>query len=61
MRYVNVRTDGAFVADMALSTTGSSYTRDITKAKIYHSLEAAQRDCCAENERSIPMDAFFAR
>lgn len=60
MQCVNQREDGAFVADTRL-TKGGSYTKDILKAKIYPSVEAARRDLCPESERTIALREFFNR
>lgn len=49
---VLVREDGFYVADMAVST--KSYTRDLTKAKIFDDLAAARRDACGnETARTL--------
>lgn len=52
MKYILVRTDGAFVADSAKSN--ASYTRDITKAKIFYSEASAKRDQCG-NESIVKL------
>ena len=53
--YLIIRDDGALVADMRKSTTGSSYTRDIRQAQRYTSKEQAQNDLCPANERIITL------
>lgn len=58
--WVLVRSDdGAFVADMRKSTSGSSYTRNILKAKVYPSWEAADRDRCPGNETPVNIEEIF--
>lgn len=47
--YVLVRDDGMYVADIYL-TGGSSYTRDLRKAKRFTSKAAAEQDRCPGNE-----------
>lgn len=49
--YVIVRSDGAFVSDPSTNGTGSSYTRDLSKAKTFRTRESAERELCPENER----------
>ena len=39
-------TEGAYVADMRKSRTGSSFTRALQGAKTYPTREHAQGDCC---------------
>ena len=53
--YLVIRNDGALVANMRKSKTGSSYTRDIRQAEHYTTRKQAQRDCCVENERVISL------
>lgn len=52
MRYVIVRNDGMYVADMRLSSNGASYTDKLQHAKVYATREAAERDRCG-NETII--------
>ncbi len=48
--------DGAFVA--ASPVTGCSYTRDLTKARIFPAKEAAQAECCG-NENVVHIDKLI--
>jgi hypothetical protein len=48
-QYVIRRNDGAFVAEQG---SKSSYTFNLLKARIFSTLEAAQRDCCG-NENVV--------
>lgn len=57
MKYVVVRNDGWFVADMRKNPTGSSYTRNILYARVYDSKREAERDCCG-NESVVPLSSF---
>jgi hypothetical protein len=53
-RYVLKNSEtGRYVADMSKSTTGSSYTPDIRKAKLYPTREAANGDRCPGNEYAV--------
>jgi hypothetical protein len=38
-----------------------SYTRDVTKAAIFPTREAAERERCVENERIVDFDSLFQR
>ena len=51
--FIIKRDDGAMVADMRLSTTGSSYTRNLQQAKLFTTREEAERDRCPGNERVV--------
>ena len=48
--YVIKRSDGAFVADMRKSATGSSYTNKLQFAKVFATAEDADRNRCPGNE-----------
>lgn len=52
--YLIKRTDGAFVANVSINPTGSSYTRNLLYAQTYRTREAAQRDLCHGNETIVP-------
>jgi hypothetical protein len=55
--YVLIRNeDNKFVAP---DGSQHSYTRDLTKAKIFPSKEAAQSQACS-NERAVPVDSLLA-
>jgi hypothetical protein len=58
MKFVIQRVDGAFVADMRKSTTGSSYTKNVMLAQLFDSKETAQANCC-DNERPVSLDSLF--
>mgnify|MGYP001559554047 CR=1 FL=1 len=60
MAYILIRTDGAFVADMQKTRTGSSYTNKLQWAKVYATKEAAERDSCPGNEHAVPIDRFLS-
>ena len=55
-KYVIVRSDGMFVADMRKSRSGCSYTNQLQYAKTYDSAEAAERDRCPGNEHVRNVD-----
>ena len=45
--YLIVRNeDGAYVADMQRSTTGSSYTNNLKVARIFEDYGTAKANCC---------------
>ena len=44
--YLIVRDDGAYVADMRLSPTGSSYTNNLKVARIFKDYGTAKAQCC---------------
>ena len=52
--------DGSFVADTDAPGQRSSYTRDLTRARVYASEEAADRDRCT-NERAVRFEALARR
>ena len=52
MKYVIQRSDGRYVANPG---NRSSYVVVKQFARIYPSLEAANRDLCPENERAVPL------
>lgn len=56
--YLIMRDDGALVADMRKSRTGSSYTHDIRQAMLYQTRESAERNTCPGNERVVSMDSY---
>lgn len=58
--FILVRDDGAFVADMRKSTSGGSYTRDVLKAKVYPTKEAAEADRCPGNETARSLAGLFS-
>ncbi len=47
------RTDGAFVSPPGRA---SSYTRDLTRARIFGTEEQADRERCVENERAVRVE-----
>ncbi len=57
--YLIQRIDGALVADMKKSKTGSSYTIDIRQAMRYTTRERAENQLCPENERIITLDEYL--
>ena len=57
--YLIQRIDGALVADMKKSKTGSSYTTDIRQAVHYTTRERAENQLCPENERIITLDEYL--
>ncbi len=52
MQHVIRRTDqgGGWVADMALHGQKSSYTRDLTRARLFDSRDHADSERCPDNE-----------
>lgn len=54
--FVIQRADGAYVRPSGCQT---SYTTDITKARIFTKREQAEKERCPGNERVIPLAAFF--
>lgn len=50
MAYVIARIDGALVA---ASGSKSSYTRTISRARVFRTREAAEADLCPDNEHVI--------
>ena len=57
--FIIVRDDGAFVADMRLSETGSSYTRSLQKARVYQTRNAADTNRCPGNERVVAVEELL--
>lgn len=58
MSYVIQRNeDGAYVAPPGME---QSYTKDLTKAQIFPSYEAAKKDCCG-NETAVPVDSLLGK
>lgn len=55
-KYVIVRNDGMFVADMRKSPSGHSYTNRLQYAKVFDSAEDADRNRCPGNERVRAVD-----
>ncbi len=56
--YVIIRTDqgGGYVADMAKSRNGASYTKKLQEARVYCNRDAALRDLCPGNEIVITVE-----
>lgn len=54
-------TDGAFVADMRLNPSGSSYTHKLQFARTFPTREQADADRCPENERVLDVFHVLAR
>lgn len=52
MRFVIIRDDGKYLADMRLSPDGHSYTNKLQYAKVFFSREDALKDKCG-NESII--------
>jgi hypothetical protein len=61
MSYLLQRADGAYVSDPHRNGTGRSYTRDLMRAKVYPTREAAERDRCPGNETLVSTDDVFRR
>ena len=55
-KWLVARDDGAFVADVIKS--GGSYTRDITKARLFSTEDSARRDSCG-NEHVAKLSSYF--
>jgi hypothetical protein len=58
--YVVQRDDGAFVSADPHRTGGSSYTRDLQKAKTFVSIADARLDLCPGNERVVSVVSLLA-
>lgn len=54
--FVLIRDDGLYVAVLGAE---HSYTRDLGRARIFHSREAAERERCIGNEQIGPLAAEF--
>lgn len=59
--WVLQRDDGAFVADMSKSTSGSSYTKNVAKAQLFNTRDEAVSASCVENERPVPLYEMFGQ
>lgn len=57
--YVVQRDDGAFVSANVTQTGGSSYTRDLQKAKTFVTIADARLDLCPGNERVVPVESLL--
>ena len=55
-KFVLVRTDGYFVA---VSGYGHSYTKDITKARLFRTRDEAEVDRCVDSEVVRELMSFF--
>lgn len=54
--YLIMRNDGAYVADMQRSTTGSSYTNSLKVARIFKDYGTAKAQCCG-NEHVVTLES----
>lgn len=56
--YVVMNEYNALLSDPHSNGTGSSWTRELRKARRFPSEEAAQRECC-ENERAVSVESLL--
>ena len=44
---------------LAFSGSASSYTHKLENARTFHTKEAAEAECCPENERPVRLDSIM--